>query len=90
MTTTRTVFLDVNGTLSDPAPLRECFLANGFPGEALEAWLASSALLYFASAMRRFLGERGLIALERLMGMVLVTVAVQMLMTGIRQFLAQP
>ncbi len=59
-------------------------------GAVLLAWLASSAILYFASAMRRFLGERGLIALERLMGMVLVTVAVQMLMTGIRQFLAQP
>lgn len=52
------------------------------------AWLAASLIIFFASGFRRFLGEKGLIALERLMGMVLVTVAVQMLMTGISQFLA--
>lgn len=54
----------------------------------LLAWLAASLIIFFASGFRRFLGEKGLIALERLMGMVLVTVAVQMLMTGISQFLA--
>jgi small neutral amino acid transporter SnatA (MarC family) len=52
------------------------------------AWLASSLILLFASGMRRHLGAKGLIALERLMGMVLVTLAVQMLMSGIRLFLA--
>ena len=36
----------------------------------------------------RFLGKRGLIAIERLMGMVLITIAVQMFMTGLQQFLA--
>jgi len=39
--------------------------------------------------MRRLLGERGLIAVERLMGMVLITVAIQMLMTGIRVAVAE-
>jgi multiple antibiotic resistance protein len=39
--------------------------------------------------LRRYLTDRGLIAVERLMGMVLVTVAVQMLMNGATQFLAQ-
>ena len=48
------------------------------------AWAASAVIIYFASGMRRLLGERGLIAIERLMGMVLITVAIQMLMTGIR------
>jgi MarC family membrane protein len=52
------------------------------------AWLASGVILYFAGDLRRLLGPRGLIAVERLMGMVLVTVAVQMLMTGIGLFAA--
>lgn len=51
------------------------------------AWLVCSVILYFASGLRRYLTDRGLVAIERLMGMVLVTVAVQMLMTGVMQFL---
>ena len=51
------------------------------------AWLACSVILYFASGLRRYLTDRGLIAVERLMGMVLVTVAVQMLLTGVAQVL---
>jgi multiple antibiotic resistance protein len=46
-------------------------------------------ILYFASGLRRYLTDRGLVAVERLMGMVLVTVAVQMLLTGASQFLRQ-
>ncbi len=56
----------------------------------LFAWLGCGVILFFASQMRRFLGEKGLIAIERLMGMVLVTVAVEMLMSGIDQFLHRP
>ena len=52
------------------------------------AWLATSIILLVANRLRGFLGERGLIAMERLMGMVLTTLAVQMLMTGVGQFLA--
>jgi len=52
------------------------------------AWLATSVILLVANRLRGFLGERGLIAMERLMGMVLTTLAVQMLMTGVGQFLA--
>ena len=51
------------------------------------AWLASSVILYFASGLRRYLTDKGLVAVERLMGMVLITVAVQMLLTGASQFL---
>jgi multiple antibiotic resistance protein len=51
------------------------------------AWLASSIILYFASGLRRYLTDKGLVAVERLMGMVLITVAVQMLLTGASQFL---
>jgi len=53
----------------------------------LLAWLVSAAIIYFGAGMRRFLGDKGLIAIERLMGMVLVTVAVQMLMNGVGRFL---
>ena len=52
------------------------------------AWLATSLILLFATAFGRFLGERGMIAIERLMGMILTAIAVQMFMTGISQFLA--
>jgi len=41
-------------------------------------------ILYFASGMRRYLGERGLVAVTRLMGMVLTTIAVQMVLDGWR------
>ena len=51
------------------------------------AWLASSLILFFATKLKRFLSQRVLIAIERLMGMLLITLAVQMLMTGIHQFM---
>lgn len=53
------------------------------------AWLATAVILYFAGNLRKVLGERGLTAMERLMGMLLVLVAVQMLMTGIAEYLAR-
>ncbi|MFW6154494.1 MAG: MarC family protein [Planctomycetota bacterium] len=53
-------------------------------GALLAAW--SVALVSFLSAplLSRLLGERVLAAVERLMGMVLVAVAVEMLITGIK------
>jgi multiple antibiotic resistance protein len=51
------------------------------------AWLATAAILLAAPFFYRILGERGLAAMERLMGMVLVMIAVQMLLNGIRVFL---
>jgi len=67
----------------EPARWPEWFLA------LLLAWLVTAVIIFFASGMRRFLGTKGLIAIERLMGMVLVTVAIQMLMDGIDSFLAR-
>ena len=52
------------------------------------AWLPTALIVFFASGLSRFLGKRGLVALERLMGMVLITLAVQMLLTGISEFLS--
>ncbi|HQC51090.1 MAG TPA: MarC family protein [bacterium] len=53
------------------------------------AWAISTVILSASSVFNRFLGGRGLAAMERLMGMILATISVQMLMTGIAQFLAQ-
>jgi MarC family membrane protein len=54
------------------------------------AWLGTALIVFLASSLNRFLGKRGLIAIERLMGMVLITLAVQMLLTGVDQFLQRP
>jgi multiple antibiotic resistance protein len=52
-------------------------------GAVLLAWFATAIIVYFATDLGRLLGERVLIAVERLMGMVLVAVAIQMLLTGL-------
>ncbi len=51
------------------------------------AWAISGVILLSSTFLYRVLGERGLIAMERLMGMVLVMVAVQMLMDGVGTFM---
>ncbi|HEU4585638.1 MAG TPA: MarC family protein [Gemmatimonadaceae bacterium] len=56
-------------------------------GAVALAWLATAIILYFSSHLRTILGERGLTAVERLMGMLLVVVGVEMLMAGVVQYL---
>jgi MarC family membrane protein len=51
------------------------------------AWAASAIILYLSSSLRKVLGEKVITALERLMGMLLVLVAVEMLMKGVAQYL---
>lgn len=51
------------------------------------AWFITTLILVFAENFRTLLGERGLTAIERLMGMILTTMAVQMFLTGYEQFL---
>ena len=53
----------------------------------LLAWFVSGVILLLASNLRRILRQRGLIAMERLMGMILTAIAVQMLLTGIKEAL---
>ncbi len=53
------------------------------------AWAASAVILSASGGLRRLLGQRGLTALERLMGMLLITVAVEMLMSGVAEFLGR-
>jgi multiple antibiotic resistance protein len=53
------------------------------------AWAASGAILLSSTFLHRLLRERGLIAMERLMGMLLVMIAVQMFMDGVKSFFAR-
>ncbi len=65
-------------------------LANQEPNKMTEwsialfaAWLISAIILSMSSTFHRLLGEKGLNAVERLMGMILVMIAIQMLLNGI-------
>ena len=66
---------------SEPAETRLLLLAVTI------AWAVSGIILLSSTFFYRILRERGLLAVERLMGMLLVMVAVQMLMNGVRTFL---
>ena len=52
------------------------------------AWFITGSILYLSTSIHKFLGRRGLIAIERLMGMILTTIAVQMLLSGIADFMS--
>ena len=54
------------------------------------AWLGTAAILFSATYLYKVLGMRVLIAVERLMGMLLVTVSVQMFLDGILVYLSAP
>lgn len=54
----------------------------------LLAWAGSSVLLLASPLIMRVIGTKGSRALERLMGMILVILATQMLLNGIRDFVA--
>jgi len=54
------------------------------------AWLASAIILVLGGYIGEFLGRRGLLALERLMGLLLVALAVQMSIEGLRVALQTP
>ena len=56
-------------------------------GALFLAWLLTGIIILASSVLAKRLGKRVLIAIERLMGMILVALAIQMLMTGIRQFM---
>ena len=66
---------------NDPARLGDWTVA------LMIAWAATAAILFSATYLYKWLGERALVALERLMGMLLVAISVQMLMDGIAAYL---
>ena len=55
-------------------------------GAILLAWAASLIILLCSSLLKNVLGWRGILALERLMGLILTLIAVQMLLSGISAF----
>jgi len=70
------------------------FLVAREPGSILKwllavlaAWGGTAAILVLSAPIGNFLGRRGMIAMERLMGMVLTAIAVQMFLTGLASFL---
>lgn len=65
---------------SNPARWLEWLAALGL------AWAATGAVLLLAPNLVRLMGNRGLIATERLMGMVLTAIASKMILTGVAEF----
>jgi multiple antibiotic resistance protein len=53
----------------------------------LIAWFAAIVVLLCSSFLKKYLGNNGLIACERLMGMVLVLLATQRFFEGLQQFI---
>jgi MarC family membrane protein len=54
------------------------------------AWLASALILAGASRLQQLLREEGILAIERLMGLLLVIIAVQMFLEALRSLGAIP
>jgi len=52
------------------------------------AMLVTLAVLVAAPTVQRVLGPRGVVAVERLMGLVLTAIAIEMLLAGVRTFVA--
>ncbi len=81
--------------VAGPSTLATLLLLESASGNALGpvmlamtvAWALSAVILLSSTSLFRMLGERGLIAMERLMGMLLVMVSVQMLINGLRSSL---
>ena len=65
--------------------------ANGsmlvWTGVVVGAWLVTAFFLLLSPLLYKLLQDRGLIAMERLMGMILVMIAVQNFLSGLRAFL---
>jgi small neutral amino acid transporter SnatA (MarC family) len=53
------------------------------------AMLVSTLVMISAQHISRWIGKRGITAMERLMGLVLTAIAVEMLLAGIERFVVQ-
>ena len=52
------------------------------------AWVVTTIILLSSSLLSKALGKRGLIACERLMGLVLTMISIQMFLEGLSQYFA--
>jgi multiple antibiotic resistance protein len=80
--------------IAGPSTLAALLLLQSSPYNTIElllaltiAWAVSAIILLSSTLFYRLLKQRGLIAMERLMGMLLVMLAVQMFMNGVAKFL---
>ncbi len=58
-------------------------------GAILIAWSASLLILLSSSYLKQILGWKGILALERLMGLILILISVQMFLSGISAFIVR-
>ena len=80
--------------IAGPSALATLLLImNGEPGRWVDwlialiaAWAVTGAILLMAGPLAKVLRNRGLIAIERLMGMILIAIAIQTLLEGIAEF----
>jgi MarC family membrane protein len=83
--------------LAGPAAIATVVLQVSRAPERMLEWIAVSVLgmlvtlivLLAADRIARLLGERALMALERLMGLLLTAIAIEMLLRGLRAFVGQ-
>ena len=81
--------------IAGPSTLATILLLVGHDPDRMLEWLAvvlltcliSAVILGFAERVQALVGERTTAAFERLMGLILATMAVQMFLTGITQFI---
>jgi len=84
-------------SIAGPTALATVILMVSRAPERMFEWVVALAvamavtmiLLLFAERISKWIGERGLLALERLMGLVLTAIAVEMLLRGIEAFVRQ-
>ncbi len=83
--------------LAGPSALATVMLLVSEAPERRLEWIAAlcvtmlvcAVVLVLAERIQKVLGERFIIAVERLMGLILVAVAVEMLLRGLKQFITQ-
>ena len=83
-------------SIAGPSALATVMLMVSRDPAHLTTWLAAlsaamaaaTVVMLLAHRLQAWLGERGMIAAERLMGLLLTAIAVQMLLDGVRTFVA--
>ena len=83
--------------LAGPSALATVLLLVSQAPERRWEWIAAlsvtmavcAMVLVMAERIQRVLGERFVVAVERLMGLILVAVAVEMLLRGVKEFVQQ-
>lgn len=84
-------------SITGPTAIATVILMVSRAPQRMLEWVAAAAiamlitltLLLFAERISKLVGERGLLAFERLMGLILTAIAVEMLLQGIESFVRQ-